>query len=230
MENNIKKKINTAGTVGYIITIILIIGSIAMLVVSTLSTIAVSVLPTDDLRVSVASDIVIEAPKDFFEKAKSFVDLEGETEEEIVANDDEIDEFKFTETENGMTLNVKSNKSEYNAAKLIMALVSSVLYYAALTAMLYMVKALMKAFKTCDTPFSDNVVKRIKNFGFSMIPVIATSMLTEAFWDYFTSRGGFETFEISLDLKGILALAVVFVLALVFNYGAELQKLSDETL
>mgnify|MGYP002624554176 CR=1 FL=1 len=235
MNNSIKSKINTAGTIGYVISILLMIAVIATMVVSVGATIATVVLPMDEVSATVSTDISLDATDHFFGKFKGVLDkatdidtqsLTPEKANGIAINDEDIDELSIKETENGVSIQAKTGKKVFTGNKLVGSMISAVLYLAAITAMLYMLKALMKALKTCDTPFAENVVKGIERFGWSLIPVIVLSMFTEAMWQRVISG----VFELSLNLEGILVLAVVFILAMVFRYGAELQKESDETL
>ncbi len=73
-------------------------------------------------------------------------------------------------------------------------------------------KRLAKAIENCETPFSEEVIKRMKAFGWSLIP--------------FAVIGGFNG---SLVTTALLVLAVIIIIN-VFAYGAELQRESDETL
>lgn len=75
-------------------------------------------------------------------------------------------------------------------------------------------RKLAKALESCDSPFEENVLNKMKAFGFSLIPWAA--------------------FKVIIGNVGGL-LTVLFVLAVllfirIFAYGAKLQKESDETL
>ena len=82
-------------------------------------------------------------------------------------------------------------------------------------------KRLADALAKCDSPFEENVLKKMKAFGFSLIPFAVVSLI----------------------IKGVGLLTALFTLIIIlfiiqmrfqfypgiFNYGAELQKESDET-
>ena len=75
-------------------------------------------------------------------------------------------------------------------------------------------KRFAKALEKCDSPFEENVIKKMKAFGISMIPWAVFKLIIGTI-------GGITT--------AIFVLVVLLFIA-VFNYGAKLQKESDETL
>ncbi len=238
MNTNLKKNINTAGTVGYIISIFMIIALIAGMVTVALGTVATGLVAKEEVNVTVSSNIDVTAKGNILEKLRNvvtldggenFADILGESGGTSVAVDDsDLSEFSVNETENGIAINAKTNPVSFTAGRLIAALVITFLYFGALVVMFHMVKYLMKALKECDTPFTEAVIKNMQRFGWSLIPVIIMSAVAESAWGALTTGGTMINF--SLNLGGLLVLAVVFVLTLVFKYGAELQKESDETL
>ena len=239
MNNKFKKNINTAGTVGYIISVFLIIALVFAMVATGLCTAAAALVAKEEVNVTVGTDIDIQSKGNFFENLKGFVktddgedfaDLIGESDgtEAITVNDSHIKEFRMAETANGITVNAKGAPVTFTGGRLIAALVITFLYLLALVVMFHMVKYLMKALRDCDTPFTDAVIKKMQHFGWSLIPVILMSGITDSAWGALSTGGNLIDF--SLNLGGLLILAIVFVLILVFKYGAELQKESDETL
>ena len=85
---------------------------------------------------------------------------------------------------------------------------------------------LCKEFKTCETPFSEGVIKRIKQVGFSLIPWCIMYPTAEAAANFMVSNN----LNISIDIGMIIMVLVVLALAYIFQYGAMLQQESDETL
>ena len=75
-------------------------------------------------------------------------------------------------------------------------------------------KKLAKALATCDSPFEDNVLKKMKSFGFSLIPWALYKLIVG-------NLGGITT---------VIFVLIVLLFISVFNYGAKLQRESDETL
>ena len=85
---------------------------------------------------------------------------------------------------------------------------------------------LCKEFKTCETPFSNDVIKRMKQVGYSLIPWCFTYPTAEAAANFMVSNN----LNLSIDLGMIIMVLVVIALTHIFKYGAMLQQESDETL
>ncbi|MBR2283567.1 MAG: hypothetical protein IJ874_03985 [Ruminococcus sp.] len=73
--------------------------------------------------------------------------------------------------------------------------------------------ALSKVIEKCETPFSEDVIKKLKNFGWSLIPLAVFGGVADG----------------SLLMMAVLVLAFI-ILINVFSYGVQLQQESDETL
>ena len=93
---------------------------------------------------------------------------------------------------------------------------------------LFTIRALMKAIEKSDTPFCDNVIKKMNLFGYSLIPLAFLSGTSENAWDSLLTLGA--NVNPGIDLKVVFGILVVFMLVMIFSYGAALQKESDETL
>lgn len=236
MKNESIKKINVAGLIGYIASILLIVVSITAMVITTISTVAAITVAKEDVGVNIASEYEINATGDILEKLNHFIgvkgidnltDLESEAGEEVALEDNDISSIKVTNSENGFVINAKAKEVHFSIKNLIAALVVSFCTLGAVTVALEMVKSLMKALKSCETPFSQEVVRRMARFANSLIPAAVLGMVCEGVWSSLSSGTGFE---MSLNIGSVLLVAVVYMLVIVFKYGAELQRESDETL
>ena len=65
------------------------------------------------------------------------------------------------------------------------------------------------------------------NFGVSLVCVVVLKIFLSGTLSTFAIGGNYEP---SVNLGSLLLAAVVYILILVFKYGAKLQKESDETL
>ena len=235
MNNSMKKKINTAGLIGYIISILLIIAMIACLVGTCIAAVGVGVISDEDVNVKTSTNINVTASGDILSKLDSFIKIDGVEELGDLSEggkaenleDSDLSELSVEKSENGIKVNALTNEVTFSAKRLIFALVITAVYLLAIVIMLYMIKAFMKALKSCDTPFADNVIRPMQKFGYSLIPVVVLSMINNSAWEGFINS---SSFDFSINIEAILVLAVVFILIMVFKYGAELQKQSDETL
>ena len=236
MENTSIKKINTAGKIGYVISILLIVCSIVAMVGIGICIALTTVISDNDINIKMATTINIDSTGNFLEKINSFTFINGvedlntliENEnEKIELNDEDISEISIKENDGGLLLNAKTNEISISMKKITIALVSVFIYLGAVTVTLYMVKALMKSLKKCETPFAEDVIKNMTRFATSLVCVVILHMILGGVLS--SVRSG-SKFELSIDLGSILLVAVIYILIIVFKYGAQLQHESDETL
>ena len=90
------------------------------------------------------------------------------------------------------------------------------------------ISGLCKAFRDCSTPFEANVIKKMQNFAYSLIPWALVSTVTQSVSNSLVSNK--LDLTLSVDLGVIIVVLVVFLLVHIFKYGAVLQQESDETL
>ena len=236
MENTSIKKINTAGKIGYIISIILIVFTIASMVAIGICMVGAITIANNDINVKMATTINVNSTGNFLKKLNSLVFINGVEDlgtltengkTGIKLNDSDISEISVIEEEGGIVVNAKTNEVTISMKEIIMALVAVFIYIGAVTVTLYMLKALMKSLKNCETPFSDEVIKNMSKLAKSLVCLVILS----------TIAGGFKSlintgtrFEFSINLGNIILVAIVYVLITVFKYGAKLQQESDETI
>ena len=90
------------------------------------------------------------------------------------------------------------------------------------------ISGLCKAFRDCSTPFEANVIKKMQNFAYSLIPWALVSTVTQSVSNSLVSNK--LDLTLSVDLGVIIVVLVVFLLVHIFKYGGVLQQESDETL
>ena len=90
------------------------------------------------------------------------------------------------------------------------------------------ISALCKAFRDCESPFEENVVKKMRNLAFSLIPWAIFSSITNSVADSLLQNK--VSVNLTVDLGVIMIVLVVFLMVHIFKYGAMLQQESDETL
>lgn len=236
MKNSSIKKINTAGQIGYIISIILIVCTIVGMVGIGICTAGAFAIANNEINVKIATNINVNSTGNFLNKLNSFIsfdeieDLNTLTEdakEGIKINDSDISELSVKEENGGLIINAKTNEITISIKRIIIALISAFLFLGAVTVLLYMVKSLMKSLKECETPFSEEVINKMSNFATGLVSVIILKILLSGFWS--TLRTGLN-YKPSINLGSILLVAVIYILIAVFKYGAHLQHESDETL
>lgn len=76
---------------------------------------------------------------------------------------------------------------------------------------------LAKAFETCSSPFEANVLKAMKRFAFSFIPIGVLQLV----WNGLANTS---------TILSVFIILTVIIFSFIFSYGAQLQQESDETL
>ena len=236
MKNSSIKKINTAGLIGYIVSIILIVGTIAGMVGIGICTVGAIAVSNNDIKVKMATNINVNSTGNFLNTLNSFISIDGvkdlstlteDAKDGIKINDDDISEISVKEENGGLIINAKTNDITISMKKIIIALISAFISLGAVTVSLYMVKALMKSLKNCETPFAEEVIKNMTRFASSLVCVVVLNIIFSGFWSTLTSGLSYKP---SINLGSILLVAVIYILIIVFKYGAKLQRESDETL
>jgi len=90
------------------------------------------------------------------------------------------------------------------------------------------ISALCKAFRDCESPFEENVVKKMRNLAYSLIPWAVFSSITNSVANSLLQNK--VSLNLTVDLGVIMIVLVVFLMVHIFKYGAMLQQESDETL
>lgn len=216
MKNENITKINTLGKICKILVIIFNIFNMAVAVCSFIAGFVILALPSDSIRVKGegTAQIIVES-----ESVKNLMDIE---------------EANFDTTIHGVPLKwiVSSNKDsdgvvtydiEFgadNVTAVDLKLASSLSCFAtglvmiALFVSLCFGKKLATALEKCNSPFEDEVLRRMKNFVIAMIPWAVISI----------SVGGLN------GLAAAVIVVIVLIFSRIFKYGAQLQRESDETL
>lgn len=236
MNDSRIKNINTAGKFGRYITIFLIIIAISAFVMTAIGTAAAIAVSKQEVNVKVQTNFDITSNGNIFEKLKNYMSigdlenieelakLDGQT---IKVDDEDIDEITVNQIENGYSVNAKTHEITLTTKNLIGNLVVTLVYIACVIFALFMFRNLMKVMSTCETPFAEDVIKRMTTFANSLVPVAILSMINNSFWESFNSG---NMFDFNIDFGTVLLVGVVYVLVMIFRYGADLQREADETL
>ncbi len=221
MKNANVTKINTMGKVAHIILIIMKVIAIIGIVCSIIAGIAALALPGDAIYVEGDCTATINVNS---ENVPSF--FEPETIVELPESDinwhgidlkviwnitrTELSKNEYRYDING-SVDGFSGKAISTAAAV--AIFACALWLCAVLAALIFGSKLAKALEKCDSPFEQNVINSMKKFGFSLIPFAAISLLLNG-----------------IGLLTVLFTLIILMFIFTFNYGAQLQKESDETL
>ncbi|MBO4877401.1 MAG: hypothetical protein J5501_05290 [Ruminococcus sp.] len=227
MKNANIRKINTLGTVSYIISILVIIVLIAGIVGTVIAGFAALGLSDNALNVNGKVTAEIDVDESNLNPLGRFLVESGHVEiVNLEPADIKINNFGFkmhwnvTEEktgENTKTYMVDGAMDEFNGATVKYAICTGCFFTAAVLALILVAaffgKNLSRKLSKCESPFHEEVIRAMKYFAYSLIPFGIASL---------TANG--------IGIIGVLAVLVVFLFVFTFSYGAELQKEADETL
>lgn len=232
MKNATVQKINTMGKVGKILLIIMQVALTISIVACLAGSLIIAVMPKKDL---ITGNGTLTAEVNVTNGGKlALVDTPfltvGGIDISVIEDIEKLDgkefsmfdsnaDFKVNSTEkDGVTVyNIETNFGIDKTRSLYYAGISLLLTGAVVLVIFLFIsifgKKLAKALETCDSPFEEGVIKAMKRFAYSLIPLGI----------FYLTKGG-------ISLTGIILVIAVIVFSLIFSYGAELQRESDETL
>lgn len=232
MKNSNMKAINGIGKACSIISniafIFCIVGFVSLIIVE----IGILAFPMDKIKLSGNADAVVTVEAedmDFGIKTANYHFIENNQngfrvdvdQEGITISDDKIDfggiwslDVDEVETsDNGATFKLTGDFGEFNKGaikrKLSLKMLEAFISVVATAVTLFFARRVFKELSKCETPFTDDIVKKMKVFGWVMI---GYGVLT------------------NLNLTTIVAGLAVLMLGYVFAHGKDLQQESDETL
>ncbi len=229
MNIEIKKKVNTIGKVGRIITIILKVLAIAGIVCLCLGAVLTRIIPEDAITVDMEGTAQIKISEKIFKGKIPIISEDGLEGGSFTIGGEKYETVSVEQTDDGVTVNMQANdvKLDVRAVALRSCLIGLV-YMAAVLVMLCFLKKLMGELETCDTPFAPGVIKRMTNYAWSLIPMAVLSGFSGTEWILLSARSGRISYSVNLHL--VLIILVILALVQVFKYGAQLQQQADETL
>lgn len=222
MKNANIKKINTLGKVSRILLIFMRIALIIGIVGCLIVLIAFLALPKSDV-ITADGNVSAQIKVDCEQIPPFFSD-------DVLDIDENDIDFDFAGTgikwlveekmvNNDLIYDIQGDIDVDNSSVIIWGTVGTMAVSAVMCAVMLVVVIfggkLAKALEVCNSPFEEDVLKSMKKFTFSLIPV----GVFEIIWNGVSG--------VSLTEAFIVIVIIMFVF--IFNYGAELQKESDET-
>lgn len=118
---------------------------------------------------------------------------------------------------------------DFSLHNLVWVMLFTFLYLAMTLTTLFFIGFLCKAFQNCESPFEQNVIKKMKTLAYSLIPWAILSTVSGAVTRIFL-KDGIHMGDFGIDLRVVMTVLIILALAYIFQYGAILQQESDETL
>lgn len=231
MKNEAILKINKFGKIGSIIALVakILVGiGIFFLLISS---IACLVMPKDlvDVRVSKNVGVTVNMDNlglDFTDEEWEAAQAEFEMEATLAGEELDMEDITFEDKQIVISETTdEKNLTIRNFGWLLLLLTAGL---AMVMVLLFFVSALCKAFRDCESPFEEKVIKKMQNLSYSLIPWALISTVTQSVADSLANNN--FSITVGVDLGVILIILIVFALTYIFKYGAVLQQESDETL
>lgn len=236
MNNETIKRINTIGKAANVLTIIGRVMSIIAVVACIIAGIILLAIPMDSIKFSGGGNLNFEysVDKELPVKVFDFDDMSTMIKEQnIKIGGIEVDITKADLNETYGSFEGSLNMNNIDMTH-IMRLMSMGMFFAAIYAAIILVimifgQKLAKAFAVCTSPFEENVIKRMKAFAYSLIPLGIISLFTGSGFKM-SDFANLTGIHININFSAIILILAVFLFVQIFNYGAQLQRESDETL
>ncbi len=242
MKEQAIKKINQIGKVSGIITLISKILVGLGIAVMLLASILCFAIPSEGFSYGIEKRGVVEidanalggviTQEDLDQIQK---DLENGTKTKIDSGlvdvnigGDDLESVAVEKTENGIKVIGDAKTHQMNFREMAYFLLALTALLAMTQVTLYFIGFLCKAFRDCQSPFEENVTKKMRNLAFALIPWTVASSLSDIIVNNVIKNS--NTIALSVNLGMVIVVLVVFMLSYIFKYGAILQQESDETL
>lgn len=237
MKTDAILKINKMGQIGSIILIIAKVLCILGLVGTLIGTVVIGVMPKElitfgiagkgDVEVDLSAIGVNLSDEERAEIGKSLASGEVSGSLDVNGTTITFDDFSV----NGNVIHLSSSGESVRRTSLhsvFPAMICALVSLALTLTTLFFAGFLAKAFKTCQSPFEENVIKKMRNFAYSLIPWVVMKSVSESIFESIFS--GRLDVNISIDFAMLAIVLVILALVYIFQYGAVLQQESDETL
>lgn len=224
------KKINTIGKAGNIIALICRIVLIIAILGLIAAMIVINVLPKNLVKVNIGTDVGVTVDisglSDLPEEAQQEIRKSLDEASKDMGEDGSITEYEVTDStifirfmHNAHTIVIRDVNSP---------LVVGMFYVVGSYVILWFIAMLCRALRDCESPFDDTVIRRMRNFAFSLIgwcvlSIVCNIIISSIFATAIQVSVGFS-------LGTVLLVLVILGLCGIFRYGAKLQKEHDETL
>ena len=225
MNANTLKRVHQFGKVGKIILTVLLVLNILATAAAGATSAVMAALPRDTVSVSVTSQAVYQSSGKFAEDLWQVL-MGGRQFETVAATNGYVSADMHMEGEQ-MVIETTSVPMTYTCGDVVRILLFTALASAATAVMLWLLRKLFKTIEGCESVFCEELVKRMKAFGWSLLPLAVLASVAETAARRFMATG---VTAIYIQWGLLIAFAVTMCLAVVFRYGVKLQRESDETL
>lgn len=227
MKEQAIKKINGIGKAGHIIANICKVLMIIAAVAAIAGTVVICTVPKG------AVTFVTEGNGEIVVDYSAFESMMNDNEKQKAENSEwsfliDGNHYNASEaTENGMRWfseeSAKSTDLHDMAGRLMLIDIAIIV----MIVTMFFAASFFKSLRYCTSPFEENVLSKMKRLAYSLIPWAVIGFGSFDLEDFLLGK---VNVGISINLEMVLIVLVVIAMMLIFRYGAELQRESDETL
>lgn len=230
------EKINGLGKAAHIIANIIKVLTIIGIIGVVIGMIVCFAIPEDLFALNFSGSAAIDVNLDTLG-----VDLSGADQDALTEAMEEMEkdgtltinsmEFAFSgiRTEgNRVIMDAVGGGTLFSAGSLRVIMICALLALIATLICMIFVCKFSKSLRDCTTPFDADLVLKMKQLAWAMLSLPVIHSLTESMANSITS--GNVSIELSVDLAEVILILAMFALSYIFQYGAQLQQESDETL
>ena len=232
MNANTLKRVHQFGKVGKIVLTVLLVLNILATAAAGLAAAALGGVSRETVSVSVTSQATYQGRGRFMQSM--WQTLTGSWAAEEQQDQAAVTLFGSLYTSTAMrregeqiVIETVSAPNMYTCADAARLLVFTALASAASVAALCLLRKLFKVIEGCQSVFCEELVKKMKAFGWSLLPVAVLASVAETVARRFMATG---VTGVYIQWGLLIAFAVTMCLTVVFHYGVQLQRESDETL
>ena len=225
MNANTLKRVHQFGKVGKIVLTVLLVLNILAAAAAGATAAVMAALPRDTVSVSVTGHAVYQSRGQFAEDLWQVLMGGRQFEDVAVTNGYASAEMHMQDGQ--MVIETTTAPMIYSCGDVVRILLFAALASAATAVMLWLLRKLFKTLEGCESVFCEELVKRMKAFGWSLLPLAVLASVAETVTRRFMAAG---VTAVYIQWGLLIAFAVTMCLAVVFRYGVKLQKESDETL
>lgn len=237
MKEKALKRIHRMGKVGTFFTVLAKIVTIFGLVLSLVLAVALSVVPADLVTINTSGNVEAVVNVDSVKRLSSSTDAKDiERALNRIAKNGRfsVNGTNFTEMNVSKDVKEVSIKADKISAPVInLASIRNIFcvgagYLVFVLITLSAIGKLCRAVRECETPFEEEVIKRLRRFCYSLWPWVIVDSAMKSITSFLL--GNTESIALSINMGMLAVTLTVGGIVYIFKYGAMLQQESDETL
>lgn len=236
-KENVISKINKYGKIGKIITTILLVIAGIGTFLTIISGIVLMLIPNDLITFNLDNSVRVTIDTENKDLGLSMTDSDKErisaafesgvpTGVNMGNVSFRLDNVEFTDGK--MIVSSSGNTTDISLKSIATAVFVAVIALILTMISLVFGRSLCKAFELCETPFEDSVITKLQHFAIALLPWALYSSVPLTVMNSVLKNS--LRMNLNIDLNVIFTVLVIYALSIVFKYGAELQRESDETL